>query len=81
MSKGNTPLRDIQTLDISELIERYGIELEEDNRVWDAVEGLMFPTLIDWAMYLEDQDILYGEVDSPYIYGKTPSSKTLDGWY
>jgi hypothetical protein len=81
MSKRNTPLHDIQILSTTELVERYGIEIDDDESVWDTVEGRSFKSLKDWAIYTEEQDELYGETNSPYIYEKTPSNKELDGWY
>lgn len=81
MSRGNTPVHDIQTLTLSELTNLYGIEVNKDGIVYDLVEGKDFTSLYDWAVYTEEQDELYGELDSPYIYGKNSSTKELDESY
>jgi hypothetical protein len=81
MSKGNTPLHDIQNLTLAELTDLYGIEVNKDGIVYDMVEGKDFPNLREWAIYTEEQNELYeDDTNSSYIYGKHPSIKDLDGW-
>jgi hypothetical protein len=80
MSKGSTPLQDIQTLTNAELVERYGIRFEEDASIFDTVEAMWFNDLKEWAIYIEDQDMLYGESTIQPLY-KAPSSREYDGYY
>lgn len=45
------PLHDIRVLSTNELIELYGIEIEDHGSVWDPVEHMSFRNLTEWAEY------------------------------
>lgn len=51
----DNPLRDIQVLSRSQLVEKYGIEFigfeDEPKTIWDPVEDKVFDTLQEWAEY------------------------------
>lgn len=55
-------LRDVQALSAEELKTLYGVEVEEDGRVFDTTENRYFQDLTEWAVYMAEQedDSMYG---------------------
>lgn len=51
----------IKTLPIFEIVQQYGIEIEDNGHIWDVVEQRRFTTLEDWAVYMDElnNDELY----------------------
>lgn len=55
---------DIHTLEVDELQDLYGIEINEDGTVYDLTEFKEFETLADWANYIVaiEEEENYGTV-------------------
>lgn len=47
---------DINTLSAEELTDLYGIEISNDETVWDPCEMKEFKTLEEWAAYMVEQE-------------------------
>jgi hypothetical protein len=45
------PLHDIRVLTTNEIINLYGIEIDDDGSVWDPIENWGFNDLRSWAEY------------------------------
>lgn len=44
---------DIQTKSLEDIIDAYGIEVDDDGTVYDPCEMKEFPTLAAWAAYMD----------------------------
>ena len=55
-------LRDVKAMSKEELINLYGIDIEDDGRVFDSTENRYFDSLTAWAIYMAEQenDDMYG---------------------
>lgn len=49
-------LHDIQIYSSEQLIELYGIEINEDGTVFDPAENKTFATIIEWATWIDEQE-------------------------
>lgn len=47
-------VRAIQTMNVEEIEQQFGIEVDDNGSVWDACEGRSFATLSEWALYMDE---------------------------
>lgn len=73
---------DFHNLILTNLISKYGLEIDEEGMVWDPVEGKEFNTIDEWVEYVDYQDSLNEDIDSPYMYGKiSKQEREFDGGF
>lgn len=49
-------LREVKVMTPEQLKDLYGIEIEEDGRVFDSTENRYFDNISRWAMYMAEQE-------------------------
>lgn len=49
-------LHDIQALPQEDIVELYGIEVNEDGSIFDPMENRTFTNLLEWATFIDQQE-------------------------
>jgi len=49
-------LNDVRRLSHEQLVELYGIDIDNDGSVFDPTENQQFDTLEDWARFISERD-------------------------